>query len=533
MDKQVVFCDTNVMLHVPSLADDRKSIRDSAASFAREQKIIAPLPAVHLSLLADSFLRAYMFDESYRAYSMLALANEVWRPVVASVPYERRILILPECLKSSTSCQAARDSMGLVCAGCMKCQIGEIYEKAEGCGYQVIVSEGTTVARQIVLQGGADAIIGVGCLDSLSRIFEDVQGSLIPSIGIPLLRDGCMDTAVDMGWLEEELLVQTEAESILHYAYVKRSTEAMFTKTVLGMHAQNSYNSDKTVNIALEYLLLDGKRIRPMLFNLVYESLCDEHNKKAQQKLALSIESFHKASLIHDDIEDDDDTRYGVKNLHRRYGVPAAINIGDYLIGLGYSLISGCGLTEKKIADCLKIASRGHVDLTIGQGHELFSRLTDDIVPLADLITRFKNKTSAAFRIPLLMGAAAAGAPKPLFAILEQFADSLGIAYQIHDDLHDYSVGQSGFLVSDSSFLFALAIEDATEKEKDSVREYLIEKDYDKIIKFIGQGMVVEQAKSLLKEELNKALTLVGTIQNKSIHLTLRQLVIGYFNEYL
>ncbi len=53
------------------------------------------------------------------------------------------------------------------------------------------------------------------------------------------------------------------------------------------------------------------------------------------KRIAMSMEAFHKASLVHDDIEDDDRYRYGSQTLHNRYDVNTAINVGDYLIGLG------------------------------------------------------------------------------------------------------------------------------------------------------------------------------------------------------
>ena len=58
------------------------------------------------------------------------------------------------------------------------------------------------------------------------------------------------------------------------------------------------------------------------------------------KKLAVAVECFHKASLIHDDIEDGDDLRYGTKTLHVEYGVPVALNVGDFLLGEGYRLIT-------------------------------------------------------------------------------------------------------------------------------------------------------------------------------------------------
>ena len=54
------------------------------------------------------------------------------------------------------------------------------------------------------------------------------------------------------------------------------------------------------------------------------------------------MECFHKASLIHDDIEDDDAQRYGEPTLHVEHGVPVALNVGDLLIGEGYRLLAEC-----------------------------------------------------------------------------------------------------------------------------------------------------------------------------------------------
>src|ERR1019366_6984627 len=68
------------------------------------------------------------------------------------------------------------------------------------------------------------------------------------------------------------------------------------------------------------------------------------------RRAALAIEAFHKASLVHDDIEDDDTFRYGREPLHRQHGVPTAINIGDYLLGFGYRLV---GRDRKELGgDC-------------------------------------------------------------------------------------------------------------------------------------------------------------------------------------
>ncbi len=85
---------------------------------------------------------------------------------------------------------------------------------------------------------------------------------------------------------------------------------------------------------------------------------------------------FHKASLVHDDIEDDDQFRYGDPTLHRKYGTATAINVGDYLIGLGYRLISrdAQAIGSDAAADIFDRLAEAHMQLTEGQGAELLWR---------------------------------------------------------------------------------------------------------------------------------------------------------------
>ena len=89
----------------------------------------------------------------------------------------------------------------------------------------------------------------------------------------------------------------------------------------------------------------------------------------------MAIEIFHKASLVHDDIEDDDAMRYGRATLHVEQGLPSAINAGDYLLGAGYRIVSLLpGVEPRPLADLVGILSDAHVRLARGQGAELWWR---------------------------------------------------------------------------------------------------------------------------------------------------------------
>src|SRR6185295_13602189 len=89
------------------------------------------------------------------------------------------------------------------------------------------------------------------------------------------------------------------------------------------------------------------------------------------RKVAVAVECFHKASLVHDDIEDNDAERYGEQTLHARHGVPIALNVGDLLIGEGYRLIACSGAGSQEIAKMIRIAAEGQRELCLGQGAEL------------------------------------------------------------------------------------------------------------------------------------------------------------------
>src|SRR5262249_3719381 len=130
------------------------------------------------------------------------------------------------------------------------------------------------------------------------------------------------------------------------------------------------------------------------------------------KRAALCIETFHKASLVHDDIEDDDQFRYGDQTIHRKYGVPTAINVGDYMIGLGYRLISrdAKGMGPEAAADILDRLADAHMKLSEGQGAELLWRdsLKKQLSPL-DALKIYALKTAPAFEAALYSGLRLAG----------------------------------------------------------------------------------------------------------------------------
>ena len=173
----------------------------SCESYVAEVKPVPPLPVDELREHADRDRRRAGLDPKYRDYVGVLLNNEVWRDTLAGVPYERRLLLLPKCLRVEAKCPAPFDEFGLLCKQCGLCSIQDLQDEAERLGYAVLVAEGSAIVMSIIQTGKIEAIVGVSCLSVLERAFPYMEAAAIPGVAIPLLQDDCIDTTVDIDWV--------------------------------------------------------------------------------------------------------------------------------------------------------------------------------------------------------------------------------------------------------------------------------------------------------------------------------------------
>src|SRR5689334_21819274 len=202
-----------------------------------------------------------------------------------------------------------------------------------------------------------------------------------------------------------------------------------------------------TEQIGREWLARAGKRWRPFLAVSAFQALRETPGAGLPEdfrKVAVAVECFHKASLIHDDIEDNDAQRYGEKTLHEEHGVAVALNVGDLLIGEGYRLIGECKASATQKAEMLLVASRGQRELCRGQGAELCWARSPQPLSSLQVLDIFRKKTAPAFEVALRLGAiyASKDLHDEVSGVLETYSEALGIAYQIRDDLSD--LGSTG-----------------------------------------------------------------------------------------
>ena len=447
----------------PPTPAERLRLRAAIRAYAARKTLIPPLSLPELVAHARAVAAEAGAGLAYAEWLMVAINNEAWRDTVAAVPFERRILLLPQCLRTKGKCPAKLDELGIVCEACGSCPIGGIQSAAEELGYLVLIAEGTTVVTKLIQGGKADAVVGVSCLSVLERAFPHMTTDAVPGIAIPLNRDGCDATEVDVDWVMEAVRLRTDRpwEGRIDVDALKAQVRSWFTAGELD--AVLGPDVSETGRIARSWLAASGKRWRPILTACVYRALDGSVGELpgVLKQVAAAVECFHKASLIHDDIEDGDLQRDGVATLHREHGVPIALNTGDLLLGEGYRLIGSAPLPPERRVEMLSVAAEGHLALCLGQGEELCWMRRPGPLSAEDALRIFRLKTSPAFEVALRLGALAQGADGEIGRILSRYSQALGTAYQIRDDLSDYNsrAPENDVRARRPSLLLALAYE--------------------------------------------------------------------------
>ena len=497
---------------VPAEKTERSEVKQAVADYVLAHNLVPPLS---MEELRDHASHLTTQSPGLLDYTMVLLNNAVWRDTVASIPYERRLLLLPQCLRDFKNCPAEIDEFGLLCEECGRCSIGELQSLAEELGYVVLVAEGSTVVSKLLEGGKVDAVVGVSCLNALEKSFPHMADGAIPGLAIPLTIDGCIGTQMDVAHVREAIRLKSSKpwKNQVDTQAIRKIVDTWF-------EASEDWDAEtRTEQIAHAWLLKDGKRWRPFLLACTYSALNEGSTGFPEdvRRLALAVECFHKASLVHDDIEDDDDLRYGEPTLHKQYGLPVALNAGDLLVGEGYRWVAS---VEMHTAELLRIAAENHRTLCIGQGEELYGIAQETPFQSREIIEIFRRKTAPAFGVSLQLGAVASGADEDLLATLQSFSESLGIAYQIRDDLEEYQFGESYDLRA------SLLLDLARDAQEGPVREFgnsQIPELTPQVRHLFEELMVPEKAAQLLEHYKNEAIRALNPLQSALLKSLLRR----------
>ena len=192
------------------------------------------------------------------------------------------------------------------------------------------------------------------------------------------------------------------------------------------------------LHAAMRHAALNGgKRIRPLLVYATGHALGADD--QALDDAALAVELIHCYSLVHDDLPamDDDALRRGQPTVHIAFDEATAILAGDALQSLAFERLAGAPLpAEAKVAMLRELAiASGHAGMCGGQALDIDA--TGQRIDLPQLERLHAMKTGALLRAAVRLGALAAGADAAQRAALDSYADALGLAFQVKDDLLD------------------------------------------------------------------------------------------------
>jgi len=178
----------------------------------------------------------------------------------------------------------------------------------------------------------------------------------------------------------------------------------------------------------LHLIKAGGKRVRPTL--VLLSSHAGEVGRHATDLSAAAAELVHLATLYHDDVMDETETRRGVPTAHSKWGTEVAVLAGDYLFACGCSLGADAG------GEVPGILARAIAQVCEGQIVETAS-LNDPHRPVEDYVDTISLKTAALFRASCELGAATSGASALERSALVAYGEKLGLAFQVVDDVLD------------------------------------------------------------------------------------------------
>ena len=211
---------------------------------------------------------------------------------------------------------------------------------------------------------------------------------------------------------------------------------AKITENELKKYIRKNDCLEKKLNDSVEYsLMAGGKRLRPTLILATYE-LFKEDNKICMPYV-VAIEMIHNFSLIHDDLPgiDNDDFRHGKPTNHKMFNEATAILAGDSLLNNAYLVISENlknNLTQENI-DCFYELSYAVDRMLIGEYVD--TEYEGNQALIDELEYMHKNKTGALIRATVRIGAILAKVNEKDLANLTNYAEKIGLAFQIRDDI--------------------------------------------------------------------------------------------------
>ncbi len=246
----------------------------------------------------------------------------------------------------------------------------------------------------------------------------------------------------------------------------------------------NYGSSPKELYDPISYIMnLGGKRIRPLLSLLAYGLYREDYEKALTP--ASAVEVFHNFTLMHDDIMDEAPLRRGKTTVHERWNTNTAILSGDVMLVKAYDLL--LHVPGDKLAQCLRLFNQTALGVCEGQQQDMNFE-TREAVQEVEYLEMIRKKTAILLGFSLQFGAILGGASQEDAQRLFDFGESIGIGFQLKDDLLDVYADQNKFgkqvggdiISNKKTFLLIKAKELAKGEDQEKLEQWLNAREFDK-----------------------------------------------------
>ncbi len=291
--------------------------------------------------------------------------------------------------------------------------------------------------------------------------------------------------------------------------------------------------------VAREVLSSGGKRIRPML--VLVSGLAGGFDPDRLGKAAAALEFFHNATLVHDDIIDEAKSRRGRSTVFSQFGEKLAGLVGDFLFSQTFILLS-----SYQDVEVLNIMSETGVSLAVGELAQLRNRYQPNLDEKFYL-KRARDKTASLFSSACKIGATICGASSSAIQLLGRYGESLGIAFQIFDDILDIEgkteiTGKPvGSDIRDGivtlPLIYALEELEEHQPDRDRVMDIFGQRDSSEfevreVIRIIRQTRALSRAKEKALELVQGCNEIIRKFQNQELRSNLKSIGKFVVNRY-
>ena len=232
----------------------------------------------------------------------------------------------------------------------------------------------------------------------------------------------------------------------------------------------------------IRYVLsIGGKRIRPVLMLLAYNMYKDDLQRALPA--AVAVETYHNYTLLHDDVMDRAEVRRGKPCVHKVWNENTAILSGDTMLVMAYQLVAQC--PEECLKEILDLFTATALEIGEGQQYDVDFESRMD-VKAEEYVEMIRLKTSVLLACAMKMGAIQAGAPAEDCELLYRFGESVGLAFQLQDDMLDVYGNFETFgkriggdiLCNKKTYLLIKALEGANEGQYSQLVKWIEAEEY-------------------------------------------------------